>query len=424
MITVTMHPCGPTGISGVFARGLQMYRRMARGLTGRKLDLRAIAQPRFLRAQVIDWQNLSDDAVVARWIAERPDHVRPTLLFHPSTYLERLSAARAASGRDGDAVPADVGPGRLFSHWLAHGRALGIVPTPLFDRAFYRDRNADLAVWRGDLFDHYLMHGWREPRRACDMFDAAYYLHVAGNVAAAQVSPLEDYVLRGAALGLKPVPDVFLPAPPLDATRLARTTPLEDLAVDVLRRTARVHTPEAKALIAAAAEYAPDIISQGSQVHLGCPPVKHVTTRRLAAGQAVGAALAGCTFDTIVLIDDWPADTLRDAAGLWGPVAIADAATCLVVRVGCALGTETTDSDNRGGHLEDCRVIDLAGLVGGPLDDDERTDVLLDLIRGTGCAHVIDVTSDAGAAVVERYGRQLTNTGVSVTRVDPAEHTT
>ncbi len=83
----------------------------------------------------------------------RGDPIGP--LFDAACYADRARAAGLP--------PIE---GAAFCHFLRHGAPARIVPTPLFDDALYRSRNADLGgdgMW---TFRHYLLHGLYEGRTA------------------------------------------------------------------------------------------------------------------------------------------------------------------------------------------------------------------------------------------------------------------
>jgi len=76
--------------------------------------------------------------------------------------------------------------------------------SPLFDAAWYRAQNPDVASGGGDPLTHFLRSGWREGRRPNPVFDPAWYLERYPDVAATGQNPLAHYVLSGAAEGRDP----------------------------------------------------------------------------------------------------------------------------------------------------------------------------------------------------------------------------
>jgi glycosyltransferase involved in cell wall biosynthesis len=85
-------------------------------------------------------------------------------------------------------------------HWLTR------VPPPLFDAAWYRRENPDVARAGADPWRHYLKHGAFEGRNPNPHFDSAFYLRAHPDVAASGMNPLVHYVRDGAREGRNPHP--------------------------------------------------------------------------------------------------------------------------------------------------------------------------------------------------------------------------
>ena len=68
---------------------------------------------------------------------------------------------------------------------------------PLFDTAYYLERNPDVAAAGVDPHQHYLTYGWHEGRNPDALFDTRYYLAQNPDVAAAHVDPLLHYEQYG-----------------------------------------------------------------------------------------------------------------------------------------------------------------------------------------------------------------------------------
>jgi capsular polysaccharide biosynthesis protein len=75
----------------------------------------------------------------------------------------------------------------------------------LFDPAYYRVRNPDVANAGLDPFEHFLAFGWREGRNPSPAFDIAAYKGAYPDVAASGYNPLLHYVLRGESEGRRRV---------------------------------------------------------------------------------------------------------------------------------------------------------------------------------------------------------------------------
>gem|GEM_PF-644418 len=104
-------------------------------------------------------------------------------------------------------------------HYLQHGAALGLSPSPLFDGPWYLANNADVAAVGRNPLLHYLESGRAEGRPTCpyvdpkgvaqaaasDLFDAEWYRATqAPSVTPAQAA--RHYLQQGAARGLSPGP--------------------------------------------------------------------------------------------------------------------------------------------------------------------------------------------------------------------------
>jgi glycosyltransferase involved in cell wall biosynthesis len=118
--------------------------------------------------------------------------ISATPLFDPEWYRRQAPAAAAA-------------PDPLM-HYVECGSREGRSPHPLFDSAFYLERNPDVAAAGDDPLLHYLSRGWLEGRNPHPLFDATFYLAQNPDVAAAGVNPLVHYATCGAREGRSPHP--------------------------------------------------------------------------------------------------------------------------------------------------------------------------------------------------------------------------
>jgi len=90
---------------------------------------------------------------------------------------------------------------------IRRGRA-----NPLFDFAWYLERNPDVR-WSGvDPYTHYLRHGRAEGRAPNRVFQPEWYLTTNPDVAASGIEPLDHFWLHGAAEGRNPAPGFDLKA--------------------------------------------------------------------------------------------------------------------------------------------------------------------------------------------------------------------
>lgn len=85
---------------------------------------------------------------------------------------------------------------RLAIHYLNEGAAGDLNPHPLFDTAYYRKTNPDLAGAGMNLFIHFLSYGSREGRDPHPLFDIEYYRSRVSSLPELDANPLRDYLLR------------------------------------------------------------------------------------------------------------------------------------------------------------------------------------------------------------------------------------
>jgi GT2 family glycosyltransferase/glycosyltransferase involved in cell wall biosynthesis len=76
--------------------------------------------------------------------------------------------------------------------------------TPMFDREFYLERNADVQAAGVDSLAHYLRYGWAEGRDPNPWFNTARYRRQAGQAPGDTVSALAHYLVLGRTRGLGP----------------------------------------------------------------------------------------------------------------------------------------------------------------------------------------------------------------------------
>lgn len=84
-----------------------------------------------------------------------------------------------------------------------------IATSPLFDEAFYRKQNPDVAaVWQGSLAMHYYLSGWKEGRDPGPNFDTRRYLRMyqGKSEELENMNPLAHYERYGKALGFVATP--------------------------------------------------------------------------------------------------------------------------------------------------------------------------------------------------------------------------
>jgi GT2 family glycosyltransferase len=102
-----------------------------------------------------------------------------------------------------DVAAAGVDPRR---HYLVHGAAEGRDPGPWFSTSDYLSRYPDVAASGMNPLVHYLTHGAGEGRTTGSWFDPEFYRERYADVADSGMSLLEHYVARGAGEGRAPSP--------------------------------------------------------------------------------------------------------------------------------------------------------------------------------------------------------------------------
>ena len=134
-------------------------------------------------------------------------------LVGPAGVLAALGAGAALFDAEGYAAgaPGPVGPDPL-GHYLVWGGDARLPPHPLFDPAFYAERNAaELARTGLTPLDHFLREGAADGRDPHPLFSLEWYVSQAPELAATGENPVLHYLRTGAAQGLSPHP-LFDPA--------------------------------------------------------------------------------------------------------------------------------------------------------------------------------------------------------------------
>jgi hypothetical protein len=117
----------------------------------------------------------------------------PSPLFESTLYLDRAVEAGLPLLRPGE-------PALL--HWMRHGAPARIVPTTLFDEAFYRSVYSDVPSERFG-FDHFIAAGLQEDRQPNRWFDPAWYRATTTNIPPGY-SAFMHFLESGAEAGLLP----------------------------------------------------------------------------------------------------------------------------------------------------------------------------------------------------------------------------
>lgn len=84
-------------------------------------------------------------------------------------------------------------------------------PNPLFDTAFYLDRNPDVAISGLDPLDDYYLHGDDEGLPPGPEFDPAFYVATYPDVRYAGINSLLHFIRYGSQEGRDPRPPRTVP---------------------------------------------------------------------------------------------------------------------------------------------------------------------------------------------------------------------
>ena len=312
----------------------------------------------------------SVDEVLAHWLRAGAER-RVCALFHPQTYADRLAEL-------GEPVPDG-----LFLHWITVGWERRIVPTPLFDEDFYARRHPNVAAqlraqgrWG---FAHYLTTGCYQPQWTPSPLGR----HYPGG------DPAHDPA-TGAPLLLR---ELLHRA---DEHDLARTSWLEEGCVAALRRLAGLRTPRMRELVAKAAALEPRVLPMEETAPVIVPPYRSRRLYLCQQAEVVRRQVGLTQADAVVLVaglDEATADLGRRLA------------TTLAARTGgtsLLVGTDVPAASAADGVPS----YDLAGPAAG-LEDDQRLDLLLDLVRGLVPGRIVVAGSELGWSLVAAFGRQL-----------------
>lgn len=292
---------------------------------------------------------------------------RVTALFNHDWYAARLDER-------GLAVPDGTSP---FFHWLTVGWDERIVPTPLFDEGFYRDRHPSVASSSGWGFVHFMDRGCYAPSW--------------------QPSPTGRHH-DGAA-----DPDAAGAHRPLLTTQLlhhatdydlTRTSWLEEGQRITLARHERFsNSPKVAELVRKAAAIEPLIhMPRKSHMSVSLAPYRQNRVHLHSRGEDLRRALGSRSYDAVLLVpgDNESAGTLAEA--FERELRSRTRATSVLV---VATDTPPTDSS-----------FDVHRFTGG-MTTDLQVDLLQDLVRGVEATTIVTIGSALGWALYSAYVRQL-----------------
>jgi glycosyltransferase involved in cell wall biosynthesis len=348
--------------------------------------LRWCAHPRFYLAQLAQHDGperagLGDDpdidAVVEHFLDRgAADGLRIGAFFNPDWYADRL-ADLGLSVPDGE-VP--------FLHWLTVGWERKVIPTPLFDPAWYLDHHPALESHPRWIFHHYLTRGCYQPQWQ----PSPAGRHHGG-------APDDEAVRRQDPLLL---PELLHRA---DEHELRRTSWLEEGVVAVLAKRRRLETDHLREQVAKAAELEPGLHAPlRPEIPTIAPPHAHPGARMADEVARARAALGLDQVDTVVLVPHCRMSGAARVAGLFtdaargagGPDSVAVVATDLPVFERPEL------------FPDDVRVLDLTRHLAG-MAQPARRDLLHDLLRELRPRRVVLINSLLGWQLVSELGDQL-----------------
>ncbi|MDZ5623115.1 glycosyltransferase family 4 protein [Nocardioides sp. HM23] len=348
--------------------------------------LRWCAHPRLYLAQLTDPERagLGDDpgvdAVVEHYL-DRGAEAGPRIcaLFNPDWYAERLAEL-------GLAVPEGEAP---FLHWLTVGWERKVVPTPLFDPAWYLEHHPALRSHPRWVFHHYLTRGCYQPQ----WLPSPAGRHHGG-------APDDDAARRQDPLFL---PELLHRA---DEHDLRRTSWLEAGVLALLEKRSRIESDELREQIAKAAELEPRIhAAMRAELPTIAPPHAHPGSRMVDEVAAARASLGlgtGDTVDTIVLVPHCRMSGSARVAGLFTEAARAAGGADSVA----VIATDLPAFERPELFPEDVRVLDLTRHIAG-MAQPARRDLLHDLLRGLRPRQVVLINSLLGWQLVSELGDQL-----------------
>ena len=334
--------------------------------------LRAAAHPRFYAAQVGE-PALADDleAAIAHFVASGlQEGTRISGLFNTEVYVERL----AGHGLSIDA------PAHPFLHWLTVGWDERIVPTVLFDEAFYVGRHPDLAGGPDWAFAQYLRAGCYAPGRSPTPFGPNY-----GGVAAPDARERQDPPL---------ITGLLHRAEDYDLTR---TSWLEEGVEAGIAKLAGLGSDRMTELVAKAAAIEPLIAQTPRERWVSWPPRTHPMLIPTARAEGVRRELGLVRADTVVVVPGGAAPGPGLTAVLTGLRELEPEAVVVIAATDDPAGPEPDHH---------ATTIDLC-LPWSGFSEGRRLLGLLDVVRGLRPRRVVVAGSGLGWRLLSTYGPTL-----------------
>ncbi|WP_183100786.1 hypothetical protein [Nocardioides pelophilus] len=333
--------------------------------------LRAMTHPRFYAAQV-GAPGVADDVEAA--ITHFLDTglragARISGLFNPEVYRQRLAErGLALAGAD------------PFLHWLTVGWDERIVPTVLFDEAFYVGRHPDVTSGAEWAFGQYVRAGCYAPGRSPTPFGPNYGGVPAPDARERQEPPLVHGLLHRA-----------------EEYDLTRTSWLEEGVTLGAAKLAGLGSDRMRDLVAKAAAIEPLIAQTPRERWVSWPPHTHPMLMPTARAEEVRRRVGLVRADTVFVV---PGDRAP------GPGVCAAAAALRKLEPTATVLVATTDGPTHS-HLDALAVtIDLGGPWTG-FTEARRLLGLLDLVRGVRPRRVVVADSALGWRLLSTYGPTL-----------------
>lgn len=345
--------------------------------------LRWCAHPRFYLSQLSEAERtaLGDepgvDAVVEHFLDSGADAgLRISGFFNPEWYAERLAEL-------GQTLPNGEVP---FLHWLTVGWEHKVIPTPLFDPAWYLEHHPGLESHPRWIFHHYLTRGCYQPQWQ----PSPAGRHHGG-------WPDDEAVRRQDPLLL---PELLHRA---DEHDLRHTSWLEEGVLAVLAKRRRLETDELREQVAKAADLEPRIhAALRPELPTIAPPHAHPGTRMAAEVARARVALGLDQVDTVVLVPHCRMSGAARVAGLF-----TDAARAAGGADGVAvIATDLPVFERPELFPDDVRVLDLTRHTAG-MAQPARRDLLHELLRTLRPRRAVLVNSLLGWQLVAELGDQV-----------------
>lgn len=317
------------------------------------------------------------DAAVAHFLARGVHQgLRPGALFNLDFYLAALDE-RGLEPEQGSTP---------FFDWLTRGWTAQIVPTPLYDEDFYRQRHPSVRnqEW---AFQHYLTRG---------CYETHWYPSPTGrhhdnpddSQARAQQRPLllTQMLHRG------------------DEHDLSRTSWLEAGQTKALDRRRRfLESPRVAELVAKVAAIEPLVLHpRSTNLTVSIPPYRQGRVHLYEKTEQVRRALDSASYDAVLVVPDGDPTAAHLAGVVADELHARQPGTRLLLLAEGELGPDPTPQP--AGSVT--TTLDLRPFIGA-LDEARRVDLLLDVVRGTKARQVITVCSALGRELIRAYGRQM-----------------